>query len=468
MILGFMFLVVCLSTSCNNTTSSVQTAETGQTDAEPTSAQVGSLSSASIVNNEAQQTLPPGNNTQQNSVSDNDTHQSTSSDDAAQQSSVSANGSQPIPSPTVNESNSLTADGKDTIATSGTDSTVAIENNSVNPNKPDKFKVGISLPTQSLSRWNDAGKSLVQQLNIYGIETDLQFAGDRDIPTPIAQIGKMIESDCDLLIIAAIDVHSLGPVLTGAKEKGIPVIAYERFIMNSDAVTYYITFDVWQFGVSQGVFIEEALGLKDNVGPFYIEMFTGDATDGNLSFFFNSAMSILQPYIDSGKLIVRSGQTVMAQCTTPGWSTEEAQKRMKALITDIGYGPKGKRLDAVLASNDSTAIGVSYALEEAGYTKENFPVLTGLDCDKTSVRRILEGKQSMSVFRDTRILVKNAVTMAVAIANGTDVPINDTKTYDNNTGIIPSLLCSPNIITKDNAVHELVDSGYYTWADLQP
>ena len=468
MILGFILLLVYLPTSCNNTTSSVQTAETGQTVAEPTSSQMDNLSSASIVNNEAQQTDTPGNDTQQNSVSDNDTQQSSFADVAAQQSSTLVNGLHPIPSPTNSETDSMAADEKDTIAASETNSIIANEKDSVVPNRPDKFKVGISLPTQSLSRWKNDGESLVQQLNIYGIETDLQFAGDNDIPTQIAQVEKMIDSDCDLLIIAAVDGFSFGPVLAVAKEKGIPVISFERLLMKTDAVSYYITFDAWQYGISQGKFIEESLGLKDNAGPFYIEIFTGDVADGNINFFFNEAMSILQSYIDSGKLIVRSGQIGLHQCATPGWSTEEAQKRMKALITDIGYGPNRKRLDAVLATNDSVAIGVGNALEEAGYTKDNFPVLTGMDCDITSVRKILEGKQTMSLFWDTRILVKNMVTMVIAIANGTEVPINDTVNYNNNTGIIPSLLCSPNIITKDNAVHELIDSGYYTWADLQP
>ncbi|AEV30736.1 ABC-type xylose transport system, periplasmic component [Sphaerochaeta pleomorpha str. Grapes] len=327
-------------------------------------------------------------------------------------------------------------------------------------------KIGVSMPTQSLQRWNQDGANMKAQLEKAGYKVDLQYAGDNDIPTQVAQIENMITSNCKVLVIAAIDGSALTEVLKTAKQKGIAVIAYDRLIMNSDAVSYYATFDNYKVGTIQGTFIRDALKLDTAKGPFNIELFTGSPDDNNVNFFFGGAMSILEPYIKSGKLVVRSGQTTKAQCATPNWSTEESQKRMENLITANGYGPKGNRLDAVLSSNDSVANGITNALVAAGYTKDNFPILTGQDCDKPAVKNMLQGLQSMSIFKDTRTLASKVVDMVNAIVKGSTVEINDNKTYDNGTGIIPSYLCDPVFATLDNYKALLIDSGYYKEADL--
>jgi putative multiple sugar transport system substrate-binding protein len=177
-------------------------------------------------------------------------------------------------------------------------------------------------------------------------------------------------------------------------------------------------------------------------------------------------MDVLKPYIDKGVLVVPSGQTSKAQCATLNWSTEEAQKRMENLITSQGYGPRGKKLDAVYSSNDSCAMGITNALVGAGYTAANFPLVTGQDCDKASVKNMLAGTQAMSIFKDTRTLADKVVGMVDAIMQGKKPEINDTKTYDNGTGIIPSYLCDPVFATTENYKELLLDSGYYTKADL--
>jgi len=327
-------------------------------------------------------------------------------------------------------------------------------------------KVGVSMPTQSLQRWNQDGSNMKSQLEAAGYEVDLQYAGDNDIPTQVAQIENMITGGCEVLVIAAIDGSALTTVLDDAKGKGIPVISYDRLIMNSDAISYYATFDNWKVGVQQGTFIEAALDLKNAEGPFNIELFTGAPDDNNINFFFGGAMEVLTPYIEEGKLVVLSGQTAKEQCATPNWSTEESQKRMENLISSQGYAPNGTQLDAVLSSNDSVANGITNALLAAGYTAENFPVLTGQDCDKPAVKNMLAGTQSMSVFKDTRTLAAQVVTMVDSIIKGSAPEINDTVTYDNGTGIIPSFLCEPVSCTLDNYTELLLDSGYYTEADL--
>ncbi len=327
-------------------------------------------------------------------------------------------------------------------------------------------KIGVSMPTQSLQRWNQDGANMKQQLEAAGYVVDLQFAGDNDIPTQVSNLENMITGGCEVLVIAPIDGSALTEVLKTAKEKSIPVVAYDRLIMNSEAVSYYATFDNYKVGQLQGNFIKDALDLDNAAGPFNIELFTGAPDDNNVNFFWGGAMDVLQPFIDEGKLVVPSGQTTKEQCATPNWSTEESQKRMENLISSNNYGPDGTKLDAVLSSNDSVANGVTNALVAAGYTGENFPVLTGQDCDKTSVMNMIAGTQSMSVFKDTRLLAERVVTMVDSILKGTSPEVNDTETYDNGTGIIPTYLCDPMVVTKDDIQTVLIDSGYYQAADI--
>jgi putative multiple sugar transport system substrate-binding protein len=323
-------------------------------------------------------------------------------------------------------------------------------------------KIGVSMPTKSLQRWNQDGSNMKEKLEAAGYKVDLQYAGDNDIPTQVNQVENMIMSNCDAIIIAAIDGSALTEVLKEAKEKDIPVISYDRLIMNSDAVSYYATFDNFGVGVIQGEYLRDALDLDNRKDSVYMEFFTGAPDDNNCVYFWGGAMSILQPYLDNGKIICKSGQTDRGQCSTPNWSTEEAQKRMENLITSNNYGPNGQRLDAVLSSNDSCAQGITNALVEAGYTKDNFPFLTGQDCDVTSVKNMIAGLQSMSVFKDTRTLAEKVVGMVDALMKGSEPEINDVKTYDNGTGIIPSYLCTPVYGSAENYKALLIDSGYYT------
>jgi putative multiple sugar transport system substrate-binding protein len=323
----------------------------------------------------------------------------------------------------------------------------------------DAKKIGVAMPTKDLQRWNQDGDNMKKSLEAAGYTVDLQYANN-DVATQVSQIENMITGGCDALVIASINGGSLGTVLKDAKEKKIPVIAYDRLIMDTDAVSYYATFDNYMVGTIQGEYIVDALDLENQAGPFNIELFTGSPDDNNALFFFGGAMDILTPYIENGKLNVVSGQKEFEEVATLNWSTEEAQKRMENLIT--AYYADGTKLDVVLSSNDSCAIGISNALVNVGYTKDNFPVLTGQDCDITSVKNILAGTQSMSIFKDTRTLANKVVDMVSAIMGGKDVPVNDKETYDNGTGIIPTYLCEPVFADANNYKELLIDSGYYT------
>ena len=325
-----------------------------------------------------------------------------------------------------------------------------------------KKRIAVSMPTKDLQRWAQDGSNMKAQLEKQGYDVDIQYANN-DIATQVSQIENMIAVNPDVLVVASIDGSALGTALQGAKGLGIPVIAYDRLIMQSDAVSYYATFDNELVGELQGQYIEDKLDLKNAKGPFNIELFTGSSDDNNCNYFFGGAMKILQPYIDSGKLVVRSGSTTLAECATANWSTEEAQKRMENILA--AYYQDGTKLDAVLSSNDSVANGITNALV-ASY-KGDFPILTGQDCDITSVKNIIAGKQSMSIFKDTRQLASKVVEMVTAIIEGKEVPVNDTESYDNGKGVVPTYLCQPVFADHDNYKEVLIDSGYYKESDVK-
>ena len=322
--------------------------------------------------------------------------------------------------------------------------------------------VGVAMPTKDLQRWNQDGSNMEAELIAAGYEVDLQYASN-DIQTQVSQIENMISNGCQLLVIASIDGDSLGTVLAQAKEANIPVIAYDRLIMNSDAVTYYATFDNYMVGTKQGEYIVDALDLDNAEGPFNLEIFTGDPGDNNAKFFYGGAMDVLQKYIDEGKLVVQSGQVDFATVATAAWDSANAQSRMENIISS--YYADGAKLDVILCSNDSTAFGVENALE-ANYTGD-WPVITGQDCDIANVKNMIAGKQSMSIFKDTRTLATQVVSMVDAIMKGGEAPVNDTESYDNGTGIIPSYLCEPVFADVNNYKELLIDSGYYKEEDLQ-
>lgn len=323
-------------------------------------------------------------------------------------------------------------------------------------------KVGVSMPTKDLQRWNQDGENMQAQLIEAGYEVDLQFASN-DVQQQLNQVTNMINNGCEVLVIAAIEGSSLGSALDLAKEKGIPVIAYDRLLMESDAVSYYATFDNYKVGQVQGNYVKDALDLDNAEGPFYMEITAGDPGDNNANFFYSGAMDVLKPYIDEGKIVVKSGQVEFSDVATPTWKTEVAQTRADSILSS--FYADGSSIDAWLCSNDSTALGVTNALE-ANYDGE-WPIITGQDCDVSNVKNMIAGKQSMSVFKDTRTLAAQVVKMVGQILAGETVDVNDTETYDNNKIVVPSFLCDPVFASVDNYEELLVASGYYTEDQLK-
>lgn len=329
----------------------------------------------------------------------------------------------------------------------------------------DKGTIGISMPTKSSARWIADGNNMVEQFSAAGFETDLQYAED-NIPNQLAQIENMVVKGVDVLVIAAIDGTTLSDVLAQAADQGIPVIAYDRLIRDSENVDYYATFDNFQVGVLQASYIEEALELATTEGPYTIELFGGSPDDNNAYFFYDGAMSVLQPYIDAGKLTVASGQVGMDQVSTLRWSGSTAQARMDNLLS--AYYSDG-RVDAVLSPYDGISIGIISSLKGVGYGADDLPmpVITGQDAEVPSVKSIVAGEQTATVFKDTRELARVTVDMVTAALAGEEVPVNDTETYENGVKVVPSYLLKPVSVDVDNWQEVLVESGYYSQDEIE-
>lgn len=327
------------------------------------------------------------------------------------------------------------------------------------------FKIGISMPSKSLERWEKDGSFMVEKLEGLGYETDIQYAQD-GVATQVSQIENQITTGVDVLVIAAIDGEALSDVIGKAKNESIPVIAYDRLLMNSDGVDYYTTFDLLEVGRLQGQYIVDKLDLENEAGPFNIELFGGAPDDNNAHLFFEGAMSALQPFIDEGKLNVLSGQTEFNQVATMDWNSAKAQERMDNILS-ANYSKEV--IHAVLSQNDALAIGVVSSLSSVGYGSDDrpMPIITGQDAEAASIKSIKNGGQTMTVFKDTEALAGVAVDMIESILNEEEVEVTDTETYDNNVKIVPAYLLEPVAVDADNYQEIVIDSGYIAASEIE-
>lgn len=330
---------------------------------------------------------------------------------------------------------------------------------------------GVAMPTQTYERWLNDGAAVEEGLEDLGYEVDLQFADD-DIPTQSQQIDQMITQEVDVLIIASIDGSALTGQIDAAAAAGIPVIAYDRLLMNSEEVDFYVTFDNYEVGVNQANALLYGLGLLDenfeetDDAPdetLNVELFAGSLDDNNAHLFWDGAIDTLQPYFDDGTLEVPSGQMDINQAATQRWEQETAQERMENLITAHYAGDE--ELHGVLAPADPLSRGIINALQNAGWPTtidEGLPVVTGQDAEIATVSLIADGVQHSTIFKDTRLLAEQAVTAAQAFLEGSEPEANDTETYDNGEIVVPSYLLEVEMVLEENFEEILVDSGYYT------
>ncbi|WP_149203334.1 multiple monosaccharide ABC transporter substrate-binding protein [Actinotalea subterranea] len=335
----------------------------------------------------------------------------------------------------------------------------------------DDLLVGVAMPTTTSQRWIDDGENVQAQLEALGHQVDLQFAED-DVPTQVAQIQKMIDDGADALVIGSIDGTALKDVLAQASAADIPVISYDRLIRDTQDIDYYATFDNARVGVQQATSLLSGLGVIDETGeptgvtgPFAIELFAGSPDDNNATVFYQGAMSLLQPYIDSGVLVVTSGETAFETIATPAWNGETAAKRLGPLL-DAHY--TSRRLDGILAPADIISVPLLEVLRGAGYGTDAkpWPVVTGQDADVTAVKAVVAGELHSTIYKDTRQLAEVAVTMVDALLSGEEPETNDVTSYDNGVMVVPSYLLASQVVTQDNYEEVLVESGYYTAEEL--
>lgn len=329
-----------------------------------------------------------------------------------------------------------------------------------------KGTIGIAMPSKTEARWVSDGSSIVDSLKKLGYDTDLQYA-QYEAPTQLSQIENMMVKGIKGLIVAPIDGTTMADVLKQAREKGIKVISYDRLIRNTKDFDYYVTFDNYRTGVLQGQSIIDKLQLAQGKGPFNLEIFAGSTDDNNAHVVYAGVMSQLKPYIDSGKLVIRSGQQAMEKVATPNWDGAQAQARMDNLLSAF-YGTA--HLDAVLAMNDQIATGVVSSLRGVGYGsgKAAMPIVTGQDAEIASIKSIIRGDQSSTVFKDTRALAEAAAQMMDATLSNKKVVVNDSTSYDNGVMIVPTQLLTPQLVDGNNWQKVLVDdTRFYTSEQLR-
>ena len=325
--------------------------------------------------------------------------------------------------------------------------------------------IGIAMPTQSSERWINDGANMKAQLESLGYEVVLQYAED-DVQMQVSQIENMVAQMVDCLVIAAVDSGALTAVEAQAKAAGIPIIAYDRLLMDTDAVSYYASFDNKGVGTAIANYIVDAKDLEAarEAGESYtIEFFMGSPDDNNAVLLHEGIMEVLQPYLDDGTLVCKTGRTSFDETCILRWSQETAQQWCENYLSGF-YADED--LDIVCSAFDGFAYGCRSALESAGYTEENWPLITGQDAELMAVKNIISGKQTMSIYKDTRLLAEKCVTMVNAVVNGTEPEINDTETYDNGVLVVPSYLCTPVAVDINNYEELLIDGGYYTAEQL--
>ncbi|PKM49998.1 MAG: sugar ABC transporter substrate-binding protein [Firmicutes bacterium HGW-Firmicutes-7] len=327
-------------------------------------------------------------------------------------------------------------------------------------------RVGVSMPTKSSERWIRDSEGIKEGLEALGYEVDLQFAEDH-VDVQVSQIENMLMQGVDALVIAAIDGATLTTVCNMAREQGVVIIAYDRLIMNTEAVDYFATFDSTAIGKLQGGYIVEKLGLKEGKGPFNVEIFAGSLDDSNTPFYYEGAMMELQPYIDNGMVVVKSAQVNLNQVATQNWDGQIAQARMDNILT--AFYADGSKVDAVVSPYDGLSLGILSALKGIGYGAEDlpYPIISGQDCEIPSIKSIIAGEQAQSVFVDTRELSKVAVKLVDETLKNGVAEVNRLEAYDNSVKKVSAMAISATSVDIDNYEEVLIGSNYYTEEDLK-
>lgn len=345
------------------------------------------------------------------------------------------------------------------------DSTESTESSDSAATESNGKTIGVAMPTQSSERWIADGKNMKEKLEALGYEVDLQYAED-DVQAQVSQIENLLASGVDCLVVAAVDSSALVNVLASAKSANVPVIAYDRLLMDTDAVSYYATFDNKGVGTAIANYVVEKLDLENTTEVYNFEMFMGSPDDNNAVFLYNGIMEVIQPLIDKGTLVCKSGQLEFSQNNTLRWDQQTAMKRCEDILTNNYADDK---VDIIFSAFDGLSYGCKSALEGAGYVvgSDEWPLITGQDAELMATKNIIAGSQTMTIFKDTRILADKCVSMVQAVLEGSEPEINDEDQYDNGVITVPSYLCTPEPVDVDNYEEILIGGEYYTQEDIE-
>jgi len=310
--------------------------------------------------------------------------------------------------------------------------------------------IGVALPQKTSENWVLAESLFNDGLKSAGFKGDVQFANG-GVSEQQNQISAMVTKGAKVIIVGAIDGGQLGTQLKQAKDAGATVIAYDRLLLNTPDVDYYVAYDNFKVGQLQGQALLDGMKAKKPTGPYNIELFAGSPDDANAKVFFDGAMKVLQPKIDDGTVKVVSGQKSFEQAVTQGWKAENAQKRMDSLLVG-SYG--SAELDGVLSPNDTLARAIITSVKAAG---KPVPIVTGQDAEVESVKSIMAGEQYSTINKDTTALVNHAIQMAKDLQAGKTPEINDPTSYNNGVKVVPAYLLVPQIVTKANAAEQFAN-----------
>lgn len=309
--------------------------------------------------------------------------------------------------------------------------------------------VGVALPWLGTQNWAEAEVMFKEQLEAAGYEAIIQ-AADQKVPQQQQQIESMIENGAQVIVVGPVDGSQLGSVLEKAKDAGVYVIGYDRLLENTTGVDGVVQFGSVKTGELQAQALLQGLEELKGEAPYNIELFGGGPADPNAPNFFTGAMSVLQPLIDDGTLVVVSGQTDFTQCATVDWDNAKAQSRMDALLagnySDI-------EIDGVLSPNDGIARAIITSCENAG---QPIPVVSGLDAENESVEWVWSGRQYSTVAKPTNALVAETVSIIDSLISGNGMPETDV-TANNGVIDVPVYELPPVVVTKDNAKEVFAD-----------
>ena len=296
--------------------------------------------------------------------------------------------------------------------------------------------------SHSPERWQNGAKSMEEELSRQGYAVKLQIFSNEEEQK--AAMKQAIDGKSSCIVLAGGNDKAIGDELKEAKEAKIPIIAYDSLVQNTDALSYYVTFDNEGVGASMGRYIEEKFNLQSGAGPFTIEFLSGSEHDSNARLMHDGTYAVLKPYIDKGQLIVASGRTSFEDTAIKDWDTKNAASHMQEIVAKYYTG---RSLDIVVAASDGIAYGVIDGLK--GYSGR-WPFITGQDADQKALEYVRNGRMGFTIKKDSDTLNYKCLRMIKAVVEGSQPDINDVRTYNNGVITVPAYLCIPQIIDRGN------------------